>query len=84
MKLKKIDLRKCVPARKEDSESGWTHPDISLRKWYLVKNAGQFAAGQFEREWYGLNFNGFYDAGLQFDKPGHNGSDIQGVWEIVR
>ena len=60
------------------------HPDISLRKNYLIKYDGRFYAGKFGREWYGLNFNGVYDAGAQFDKPGTNASSWQGVWEIVR
>lgn len=81
MKLKKINLKKCT---EHPEEGGFTmHPDISTRKWYLAKHAGNYAAGKFEMEWYGLNFDGFYDAGLQFDKPGTNGSDWQGLWEII-
>lgn len=81
MKLKKINLMK---ATKHPSGGFTNHPDISLRKNYLVKYAGRLYAGKFEREWYGLNFDGIYDAGAQFDKPGTNGSDWQGVWEIIQ
>lgn len=51
---------------------------------YLILHDGQFHAGTFGREWYGLNFNGVYDAGLQFDAPGSNGSDWQAVWRIKK
>jgi len=81
MKLKKIDLRKCT----KHKDGGYTnHPDISLRKWYLIKYDGRFYAGKFEREWYGLNFDGVFDAGAQFDMPGTNTSQWQAVWEIIR
>ncbi len=76
MKLRKIDLKKAV----QTEDGGYTHPDISLRKWYLVKANGVFAAGKFEREWYGLDFS---EVG-QFDPPGENGSHWQELYEIVR
>jgi hypothetical protein len=81
MKLKKINLMRAT----EHPEGGFTnHPDISLRKWYLVKHGGNFSAGKFSREWYGLNFDDSDGAGLEFDKPGTNGSDWEGCWEIIR
>ena len=83
MKLKKINLKKCT----EHKEGGYTeHPDIGLRKSYLVKYDGRFYAGKFQREWYGLNFDGIYDddAGAQFDMPGTNESSWQAVWEIIQ
>ena len=58
-------------------------PKISLRKWYLAKAYDRYAAGRFSRQWYGLNFGGFFPAGLQFNKPGTNGSGLQGLWEII-
>jgi hypothetical protein len=58
------------------------HPDIKLNKDYLVLYNGTFYAGQFGREWYGLNFQAIYDAGCQYDKPGTNSSLWQAIWEI--
>ena len=43
----------------------------------------QLAAGKFTKQWYGLNFEGFYDAGLQFDPPGYNSSNWVALWEII-
>lgn len=59
-------------------------PGIKVGKTqYLVKNDGRYACGDFSRQWYGLNFDGFYDAGLQFDAPGSNHSRWQAIWEII-
>ncbi len=68
-----------------DLSQGHNHklPGIVLGKLYLVKYDGQYAIGDFTRQWYGLSFNGFYDAGLQFDAPGSNSSRWQAVWEFV-
>ena len=83
MRLKKIDLSKSV-----ESDGGYTHPAIKLGKWYLAKikyegSKPQLAAGKFTKQWYGLNFEGFYDAGLQFDPPGYNSSNWVALWEII-
>ena len=40
----------------------------------------RFHVGKFEKEWYGLNFDGIYDAGDQYDPPGTNSSGWQRVW----
>lgn len=58
------------------------HPHIQLRKNYLILWDGKYYAGKFTRQWYGLNFSGVFDAGLQFDTPGTNASRWQQVWEI--
>ena len=59
------------------------HPDIILDdQLYLAKCAGRFETGYFYKVWYGYNFSGFYDAGLQFDTPGSNGSNWEQLWEI--
>ena len=80
IKLKKIDLNKTT----QHKEGYFTeHPDIKLNKWYLACVGGNYAAGQFTKQWYGLNFDGFYDSGLQLDKPGTNLSEWQGLWEII-
>lgn len=74
MKLKKIDLKKS---------DKHTHPDIKLNTWYLAKAHGRYSAGMFNKQWYGLNFDGFYSAGLQFDAPETNSSSWQELWEMV-
>lgn len=60
------------------------HPEISTSKTYLCLIGGRFYAGQFSKQWYGLNFQGVYDAGLQLDAPGTNASRWQQIWEIKR
>jgi hypothetical protein len=70
--LKEIDLSKRT---KENH-----HPDIVVdTKLYLAKVDGQYATGHFNEQWYGLNFTGFYLAGLQFDE--HSGWEQ--LWEII-
>lgn len=72
--LTEIDLRKAT---------GHECPGIVAQKHtYLALIDGKFHVGRFTREWYGLNFDAVYDAGLQFDAPGENQSDWQRVWRI--
>ena len=47
---------------------------------YLVLYDGQFHVGQFDLQWYGLNFCGIYGAGAQYDPPGENGASWQKIW----
>jgi hypothetical protein len=75
VRLKPIDLSKA---------EGHECPGIKPRKHYLCLIDGQFFAGEFDRQWYGLNFCGWRDVGLQFDAPGTNASRWQAVWEIVK
>ena len=75
MKLKKINLNKC------DEHN---HPDIRVGRYYLAKIGGELFAGKFSREWYGLNFDGWYGVGLQLDAPGTNASSWEGLWAIIR
>lgn len=79
--LVKIDLKRCVS--KEGGGDFHDHPDISTRRQYLAKIDGCYFAGQFSKQWYGWNFDGWY-SGLQLDKPGTNMSPWQGLWEIRR
>jgi hypothetical protein len=37
---------------------------------YLVKYDGRWDIGKFSEQWYGWNFGGFYDAGLQVHSEG--------------
>lgn len=70
MRLKKIDLRKA----KEHN-----HPDIKVGKTnYLAKIGGELVVGQFTCQWYGLSLDN-----VQFDAPGYNSSEWEGLWEIV-
>lgn len=74
MKLVKINLSK-------GKESN--HPDIKPgRTQYLAKIDNRWHAGSFSRQWYGLNFQAVYDAGLQFDTPGTNHSRWQELYLI--
>ena len=59
--------------------AGHEHPDIVIGLNYLCKINGQWWFGQFNRQWYGLNFNGRFDAGTQYDKPGTNASEWQRI-----
>jgi len=74
-RLVPVDLSKA-----EESEC----PGIKTgRTQYLCLIGGEFFAGTFNRQWYGLNFEGWHDVGLQFDAPGTNASRWQAVWEIL-
>ncbi len=84
MELKKINLDLSCEAT--DGNVGLCdHPHIKLGVKYLVRSKDArgdpwWAIGEFEREWYGLNFDGFYDAGLQLDHITDEGGQ---VWEIT-
>lgn len=59
------------------------HPDIRTDGTrYLVKYNDRWHIGTFSRQWYGLNFNGIYMAGCQFDEPEWNSSEWQEVIEF--
>jgi hypothetical protein len=74
-KLKRIDLRKG---------DGHEHPDIKIGKTrYLAKIGNDFWCGTFNRQWYGLNFHGWYGRSLQYDKPGTNSSSWTDLWELT-
>jgi hypothetical protein len=76
IRLKQIDLSR---SRKHEC------PGIEVgQEQYLCLIGGEFFAGRFSRQWYGLNFGGWYDTGLQFDEPDTNASRWQGVWRILR
>jgi hypothetical protein len=68
VKLRKIDLSKA---------DGCKHPDIQRTKKYLVNYDGAEIIGDFDKQWYGWNFNWFGScyAGLQLDA-------LNEVWEI--
>jgi hypothetical protein len=75
VKLKKLNLKKG---------DGHDHPDVNLKANYLAKINDCWYAGQFERQWYGLNFDDGYGMGVghQYDKPGTNSSGWQELYEI--
>ena len=66
-----IDLSKTTRKGGDGLEVGPT---------YLVLYDGRFYVGEFENQWYGLNFRGIYDAGAQYDPPGENSSSWQKIW----
>lgn len=49
---------------------------INHRKTYVAVYDHSVAVGKFTKEWYGWNFDGFYDAGLQLD-------EIDKLYEII-
>ena len=57
-------------------------PGLEVGPTYLVMYDGRFHVGEFDMQWYGLNFCGIYDAGAQYDPPGENGSSWQRVWRF--
>lgn len=65
------------PAIDLSKRDGCEHPDIRPQQLYMAKFDGQWAVGYFGRQWYGWNFQGFYDAGAQLDYP-----EWQGLWEF--
>lgn len=60
------------------------HPDIKVgsKFTYLAKIGGQWTTGHFTKQWYGLNFQALYDAGIQFDTPGTNESDWEELYQL--
>lgn len=70
---REIDLSKAVKHE---------HPDISTEKHYLVKIHGGWFFGRFTRQWFGLNFTNWGNAGAQFDAPGWNSSTWEYVFEV--
>lgn len=62
---------------------GSEHPDIIIGRTYLACVAGRWDVGVFSRQWYGLNFGGFYPAGCQFDAPVDNHSEWMALFEFV-
>lgn len=71
--LTEIDLSKTTTMGGDGLEVGPT---------YLVMYSGRFYAGEFDMQWYGLNFREIYDAGAQYDPPGENSSDWQRIWRV--
>ncbi len=72
--LKNIDLSKSYEH---------DNPEINIDKHYIVKINGEWFLGQFEKQWYGLNFFPWVNGvGIQFDAPGFNCSDWEKVVEI--
>jgi hypothetical protein len=76
IKLKPIDFSKATGHECPGVKTGKT-------RYLAVLQGNEMAIGSFSRQWYGLNFEGFYGAGLQFDAPGTNASRWKALFEIV-
>jgi hypothetical protein len=61
-----------------------SHPKIDGRSSYLCLIDGNFYAGKFSKVWFGWHFDGWFDVGMQYDKPGYNSSSWQRIWKIRR
>lgn len=72
LKFKKINLQK---------REGSNHPDISSKAEYLVIYDKKKIIGNFDKQWYGWNFNWFWSAiaGIQLDDR-----NISAVYEIIK
>jgi len=80
-RFRAIDLRKSTDI---DNNRMTDHPDIKTDgTMYFIKWDGRYFTGTFHMQWYGLNFSGVYDAGVQFDAPGFNSSKWEAIWEII-
>ena len=71
-KLVEVDLSKTTTQGSKDLRVG---PQ------YLCLIGRHLFVGQFSKQWYGLNFDGWYN-NLQYDPPGTNSSDWRQVWRI--
>lgn len=72
---------RLIPLNMELAD-GHNHPQIKVDETqYLVKLKGEFFCGRFNKEWFGLNFDGWYNS-IQFDAPGTNRSNWEQIWEI--
>ena len=58
------------------------HPDILVGRVYMVKVSGGWHLGRFSKQWFGLNFSPWGNAGLQFDAPGYNLSRWERIIEF--
>jgi len=78
--LVEVDLRKG---------NGHHHPDIQIGVPYLAyieMHIGEppiYYTGEFDEEWYGLNFNVNGGHHFQYDQPGTNNSPWVKLWKIV-
>lgn len=79
---KKFPTPKLVPLDMSLSDES-EHPQINSKDTFLCLIGGTYHTGRFSKQWYGWNFEGVYDAGLQFDAPVTNSSDWQQIWRIV-
>lgn len=77
--MKKIKL-KALDMSLSDRHN---HPQVNCQKSYLCRIGGQYFAGKFTREWFGLVFDHWIMNSLQFDEPGTNASKWKQIWEIV-
>jgi hypothetical protein len=56
---------------------------LEVGRTYLVLYGGRFHTGSFSMQWYGLNFEGIFSAGAQYDPPGVNYSSWQRIWQFT-
>ena len=76
MKLKEIDLSKLCLEEEEHS-----HPDIRTDgTYYLVRFGREYYVDTFSKQWYGIIFDGKYDAGCQMNYSEWNDAEL---WEII-
>lgn len=61
---------------------GHNHPDIIIGEKYICKINNCWYMGTFDKQWYGLNFNGWLNH-LQYDKPHTNASKWQRIIHCV-
>lgn len=80
IRLQRVDMTRA--RQLPGSEYGWTCPGIVVGERYLVLYDGAFYVGCFSGQWFGLNFDGVYDSGVEFEPPGEGHSEFQGVWRI--
>ena len=78
--LKKEMVLEEIDLMKGDKK---THPDINTKDTYLCLIDGVLYQGQFNMQWYGLNFDGWSWNSLQYDRPGTNSSRWQRVWKLT-
>lgn len=76
IKLEEVDLSKIRECE---------HPDIQERTYYLGRVDGRWHAGMFTRQWYGLNFNAVYPAGMQLAYRHSYGerTDFKELYKII-
>lgn len=79
-----IKLKLRAPKLKEIPLDGTCdNKHITTKKHYMIAYVGaydvlRYYSGQFEKQWYGWNFDGVYEAGVQLNDP-----DILALWEIL-
>lgn len=66
--------------------SGHDHPQLNDRDDFVYQESGDLYLTRFSRQWSGWHADTWISdtVGLQYDKPGSNGSRWEMIWRVER